>query len=146
MKNTLEAKAKFLAHYIGKEWRNSIGKPFMLTFMDIDSLFNGAHITLLLKPLSSITDEDAINLAKIISGNNEEKIIGRAEYRVLVSIGEDELGVWFDGELLVSDDFQNPLLILECYDYLRSQGYTLPYNGLSVEEQIEYGWVKLIEE
>lgn len=30
--------------------------------------------------------------------------------------------------------------------YLRSKGYALPWMGLSVEQQIEYGWIKLIEE
>ena len=28
-------------------------------------------------------------------------------------------------------------------DYLRSRGYAMPFCGLSVEQQIEYGWVKL---
>jgi len=28
-------------------------------------------------------------------------------------------------------------------DYLRSKGYALPYMGLSVEKQVEYGWIKL---
>lgn len=30
-------------------------------------------------------------------------------------------------------------------DYLRSKGYALPYMGISVEDQIKYGWIKLTE-
>lgn len=30
-------------------------------------------------------------------------------------------------------------------DYLRSKGYVLPYMDLSVEDLIEYNWVKLKE-
>lgn len=28
-------------------------------------------------------------------------------------------------------------------DYLRSKSYALPWNGITVEEMIEWGWVKL---
>lgn len=151
MKNTVENKSKFYAQYWGQnilshpeykeEDGNSDVSHYLTKFFQVDDGY-----FLLLKPLSSITDEDVIKVARIISGNVRERIIGKDEYRVLVSIGEGELGVWFDGELLVSDAFQNPLLILECYDYLRSKGYALPYNGLSVEKQVSYGWIKLIEE
>lgn len=30
-------------------------------------------------------------------------------------------------------------------DYLRSKGYALPWNGIKVEEMIEWGWIKLEE-
>lgn len=33
--------------------------------------------------------------------------------------------------------------IVEQNDYLRSKGYALPWMGISVEEQISKGWVKL---
>ena len=31
-------------------------------------------------------------------------------------------------------------------DYLRSKGYAIPWLGLSVEEMVEAGWIKLVEE
>lgn len=31
-------------------------------------------------------------------------------------------------------------------DFLRSRGYALPFKGISVEEQIKAGWVKLVTE
>jgi hypothetical protein len=33
--------------------------------------------------------------------------------------------------------------MFELHDYLRSKGYALPWMGLSVDELVEYGWVKL---
>ena len=34
--------------------------------------------------------------------------------------------------------------ILDESDYLRSKGYALPWMGLSVEEMVDAGWIKLI--
>ena len=34
-------------------------------------------------------------------------------------------------------------MTIEQIDYLRSKGYTLPWNGITVEEQIKLGWIKL---
>lgn len=36
------------------------------------------------------------------------------------------------------------LFSLEIYDYLRSKGYAVPWNGITVEELVELGWIKLI--
>ncbi|WP_418360129.1 hypothetical protein [Sphingobacterium detergens] len=38
--------------------------------------------------------------------------------------------------------YMDHLNINQC-DYLRSKGYAIPWNGLSVEKLVEYGWVKL---
>lgn len=38
---------------------------------------------------------------------------------------------------------ENQNAIDTAIDYLRSKGYALPYLGISVEEQIEFGWIKL---
>lgn len=39
---------------------------------------------------------------------------------------------------------------LECQlkitDYLRSKGYALPFRGLTIDQQIEKGWIKLKDE
>jgi len=36
-----------------------------------------------------------------------------------------------------------PIPMYAIIDFLRSKGYALPFMGLSVEQQIEYGWSKL---
>lgn len=33
----------------------------------------------------------------------------------------------------------------DSYDYLKSKSIALPWRGLSVKEQVEYGWIKLKE-
>ncbi|TDO21917.1 hypothetical protein [Pedobacter duraquae] len=40
---------------------------------------------------------------------------------------------------------ERPIAYIAIVDYLRSKGYALPWMGLSVEKQIEYGWIKLKE-
>jgi hypothetical protein len=71
-----------------------------------------------LKPLSSISDEDA-------------------EFIDLQSEDYNEDGWFDDGEFYwwASIDV----------DYLRSKGYALPFMELSVEEMVEAGWIKLKE-
>jgi hypothetical protein len=106
-----ENKAKFFALYWGQEILN-------------DGIETGGNVGdceeemfLLLKPLSSISDEDA-------------------EFIDLQSEDYNEDG-WFDGEGIfyywASVDV----------DYLRSKGYALPWMGLSVEEMVQADWIKL---
>lgn len=45
------------------------------------------------------------------------------------------------GKINLSDS--RPVPYIAIVDFLRSKGYALPWNGISVEEQIEFGWIKL---
>lgn len=103
-KLTNELKAKFFALYYDQVvyMEGGMPQPGFVNGSRIGFILNGNGIDahLLLKPLSAITDEDAIKVAKI------------------------------EGYT---------------YDYLRSRGYALPFMGISVEQQIEAGWIKLIE-
>lgn len=72
---------------------------------------------LLLKPLHAISDEDAIE-----AGYKEGAKSATTTYRNIIGKHTDEA------------------------DFLRSKGYALPFRGISVEEQIANGWVKLIEQ
>ncbi|GEM_PF-557576 len=47
-----------------------------------------------------------------------------------------------DGKILRDDATDN---IIHVINFLRSKGYALPWMGVSVEKQVEYGWVKIIE-
>lgn len=109
----------------------------------LDGTFSDHYLEL--KSLSAITDEDAIEVAKIVSGNELEKFILKDEFRVLVSCGNDDIGIWFDGEILMSDNEQYPLLVLGCYDYLRSRGYLLPFRQYSKQQLLDMGWAKIEE-
>ena len=123
--NTLENKAKFFAQYFGQEvlianphvnQKNPFKceQPFIYHNTDIAWLE--------LTPLSQISDEDAIEISKFYP-----------------SFGSDIRNA-------VKELFQewNVLeLSIETGDFLRSKGYALHYMDLSVEDLVEYGWVKL---
>lgn len=82
-----------------------------------------------LTPLSDITDEDAIDAYKKLYPKSLEEI-----YEYIIGIKEfieNETGV------------HNMNDIINCTDYLRSKGYALPYMDLSVDDLINYGWIKL---
>jgi len=109
MENTLENKAKFFAQYWGQEV-----VPLMGDLAKVDGLFlnwapKDESCFIQLKPLSSITDEDAKKLG-----------------------------------------YSSPLLLKKHssfhVDELRGLGYALWWHGLSIEKQIEYGWIKLKSE
>lgn len=108
--NTLENKRKFFAQY----W----GQKILLHVIDDDDIhlllnnemdYDVKNWLLYLKPVSQISDEDAINLgygyASHLKSNLDRNI-----------------------------------------DQLRNLGYALPWMDLSVEDLVEYGWVKLKED
>lgn len=128
----LNLKAKFFALYWGQEIIkfNKETKQegvFVLDELKIQKEII-EHTYLELKPLSNISDEDAIQIALLKNslGDNKNK-------KDLLRCGE---------EMLEFNSVLNSLQ-LEHYDFLRSKGYALEYNGITVEQQIKYGWIKL---
>lgn len=121
--NTLNNKAKFFAQYWGQEVLriNPYKYPYEVHCGYMHD--KGMHLTphLELTSLSSISDEDA----------------SKIEYAIHTTLGNDDRAL----------GFKNGGNIEQCkpwvIDYLRSKGYALPWMRLSVEDQIEYGWVKL---
>ena len=113
--NTLENKAKFFAQYWGQEIvRTSAGHKH-----NVCQYINLSHESfyLSLKPLSSITDEDF-----------------DISYDGVMKVLDEDTGL--EPDAIMVDH-------IAAIDYLRSKGYALPWNGISVEQQIEYGWIKL---
>lgn len=95
--------------------------------------FENLNAPLQLKSLASITDEDAIEVYKIVGDtmfieHNNPEGLKRGIIRMLTEF----TGSW----LHVGN-------CIQAIDYLRSKGYALPYMGLSVEQLVEYGWIKL---
>ncbi len=135
MENTLENKAKFFAQYWGQKvlYVGGIGLAPIGT--------NGWNLKhpdffLELTPLSDITDEDAIEFFDIVwskVGTHKNK---SREFKI--DFGKD----W--AESPTSERYGLiPTGLFHGVDFLRSKGYALPWMGLSVEQQIKYGWVKL---
>lgn len=137
MENTVNNKMAFFAQYWGQKVlhiRNS-PIPFHLSSMKPSDILESDYLSL--KALSSISDEDAIEVAKILTP--EIETFGRVhEFKedileiFLGQIGFDDLS----GEFLIGGLFS-------AYDHLRSKSYLLPFMGLSVETLVEYGWVRL---
>jgi len=130
MENTLENKAKFFAQYWGQSIFSYTDTPMLSLKQIIDfSLRDVSNKILEIKPLSSIADEDAAevgNLFLIATDAVGERDFSHEDILVML----DECG----------------FLPFQVVDYLRSKGYALPWMGLYVEQQIDYGWVKLKSE
>lgn len=108
-----------------------------------------------LKPLSSITDEDAIEVAKIANSPSfaipkEWKVELDSEYG-FVTVKSDKSNHSFDldikdGHLQMYDgDYKSDMFFnhYRVCDFLRSKGYALPYRQYSVDDLITKGWLKL---
>lgn len=130
MENTLENRARFFSLYYG------VKKVLKITPTQNETIGKGGwnlrhpDFYLELKPLSSITDEDAIEVSTIWGSEVPSKIIGRS--LVLRIAGASPK---------IETEFRNAIGVI---DYLRFKGYALPFMGLSVEKMIEYGWIKTV--
>ena len=121
--NTLENKARFFAQYFGQHVLY-FSSDFLrkIDNLTLDSVEDDDFLEL--KPLSHISDEDAIEISK--------------EYPAFGSDIRNSVKELFQ-------EFDVLELSIKTGDYLRSKGYALPYMDLSVEDLVEYGWVKLKE-
>ena len=123
-----DVKSRFFAQYWGQKVmkKNIEGLENFYSEPDgfIRSMTKDSPLFLELKPLSEITDEDAQHIMQL------EAFID-----------------WF-----LSHDFLEFLIDLkkgncnrfEVVDFLRSQGYALPFMECSVEDLISFGWVQLL--
>jgi hypothetical protein len=158
-----ENKAKFFALY----WRQNVfmceyySKPIKLIGTHLDYLYGMDYpeYYLQLKPLSSISDEDASELAKYFKVTEADFWTDQFEkYRTgrhfddqddviyhFEKVGRDicemiEDTSFFSKRVWHKDESD----IIIAADYLRSKGYAIPWMGLSVEEMVEAGWIKLV--
>lgn len=132
MENTIQNREKFFALYWGQEINDyRLGK---FSNKKNQKVNGSAYGYLNLTPLSLISDEDAIFIAVTAGWNS-------GVHRRSTLIKEGRL-IAIEGLHSTIDDigFYEFIIIT---DYLRSKGYALPWNGISVQQQIEYGWVKL---
>lgn len=72
-----------------------------------------------LKPLSKITDEDAISMYRGLERNYESANQFLEDYKSIGFLEQSEV------------------------DFLRSKGYAVPFMGYSVAELVKMGWVQL---
>lgn len=148
MENTLENKAKFFALYWGQEVFMK-GNNSALWELDYIRLGSISKFSLLeLKPLSLISDEDGIEGAIILQGiKKDNEILDIKRYDDFISFSIIHNGCNFKTCYSFFYQASRPATLTQKYaDFLRSRGYALPWMGLSVEQLIEYGWIKLKED
>ena len=73
-----------------------------------------------LKPISKITDEDAISMYRGLERNYESSNQFLEDYKSIGFLEQSEV------------------------DFLRSKGYAVPYMEYSVDELVKIGWVQLV--
>ena len=118
--NTLENKAKFFAQYWG-QYVLYFTSDFLrkIDNLTLDSVENDDYLEL--KPLSQISDEESILMYRGLETHYENAKQFLEDYAAFDFLSQNEA------------------------DILRSKGYALPWMDLSVEDLVEYGWVKLKE-
>lgn len=137
LENTTKNKAKFVAPYWGQKVLRSKDKDFPelssfsctvnACFMDILNENNYLY----LKPLSKISDEDALVAMSIFGvANTEFGFI--TQFSPINKIKK----------VLIESD----VLPANVHEHLTQQGYAMDRNNLPVEKQLEYGWVVMEEE
>jgi hypothetical protein len=148
MKNTKENKQRFFAHYWGQDVLCDYffeSKAIDMTLDDIESdCTETSHI--LLTSLADITDEHAIEVARICYNNPsiaQEVKIGRHVLWYFFEVGASALNKNWTNDI---DREYGSLKMIDVTDYLRSKSYALPFDGSSVEELKEYGWLKIKEQ
>lgn len=131
MENTIENKAKFFALYWGQNVLMSAVSDGTVRTKVLGEYFEGElrGAFLELKPLSLISDEDAIEIAKIEN-----------DFTDPIKRGKSLIGI-------IERDFVRfkPSIIIKIIDYLRSKGYALEWMDKTIKEQISCGWIKLKE-
>jgi len=139
--NNPENKARFFVQYWGVKALN-IGGVGLAVVGNGGWNLKHPDFFLELTPLSDITDEDAI---EVYCSN----LIGFPKHQANL-IKKD----FSNGILSVQISHKNYNHLVEIFldanyfdlrraDYLRSKGYALPYMDLSIDDLIDYGWIKI---
>lgn len=148
--NTLENKAAFFAQYWGqqvvinspafREEMNFLKGKNTIIIENIKSIYNNGVIetesyatninycSLFLLPISQISDEDALKLAKFLFVTIW--LVDQPEWKILKYIRNT----------IAKNNFEKTSRIV---DFLRSIGCITRWRDLEEDDLIEYGWVKL---
>lgn len=152
---TKEEKPQFFGLYHGQrvmkiDDSESIYTVEMIKFPMSESSY------LLLKPLSSITDEDAIEVAKMAWKGSVKDTIRKAN-RIIVRMPDKVnpnqkfiISIWFDsGNTTVwewnTEKYTRTFNQCAIVDFLRSKCYAMPFKNYSVDDLIKEGLIKLHE-
>ena len=134
--NNLENKAKFFALYWGvKCLRNELLNDQIPPHkVDCGNCKGLPQQYLQLKPLFKITDEDAVEILKMLNIVSENHCYWKNAIK--------EIGICHTLDVLLSDTN----LCFQVLDYLRSRGYLVGWMGLTPDEIIERKWAQYKED
>ncbi len=125
-------KERFIAQYYGQQVAVNTLNPKTVGFVYVQ-LHDIKY--LVLRPLSKLKDEDAIEIGKLLG---HTPTITRPEF---VAKTKGKSFVEYIGyEGLVCD----PNTTISIFGYLQSKGYALPWMNYSVEGLKALGWIKLL--
>lgn len=152
MENTKEWKERFFALYWGQKVLVSFNKPHFCIF-DMEGVAENEYLQL--KPLQSIADEDAIEVANKI-GYFFDKVVRSDKYIYVTDKYNDfedqseTLRIYPNGEIFYLNESGkvNELSMEQAetvISFLRSNAISYQFNGVDVNTLIEWGWVKLKE-
>ena len=147
--NTLENKARFFAQYWWQEVFLLNSNKYRITKSRFNAETLKQECSLELKPLSHISDEDVIQGITYLYNITREalgEILEIKHYYTFSSITTIEIGCNFKTSRSIHHWSGTKKIGSFEADYFRSKGYALHYMDLSVEDLVEYGWVKLKEE
>jgi len=149
----MAVKCRFFSQYYGQKilrWHQWIEtKPNSKVDLSIPAIEKSGWF-IKLKPLSKITDEDAIEIIKIIDSKSNNFINVNYSYAEKKELPYIKSVISDKGRFDINDNFcliidkQVIHFSLNIFDYLRSKGYALPFLEYSVEELISFGWVRLV--
>lgn len=115
--NKTDVKCRFFVQYYELEVAKHSTKNYFVKHI-LDKV--GENYFLELKPLSKITDEDAILMYRGLERNYESSNQFLEDYKSIGFLEQSEV------------------------DYLRSKGYAVPFMEYSVDDLISFGWVRLV--
>jgi len=96
-------------------------------------LYSFGALSLLIRSISQLTDEELIQVRKLLSIPDNFELVLRKKGDFLVYKPNGEYYPTYAEQGLV------------IYDYLRSIGIILPFRGYSVEQILQMGWAKIKE-
>lgn len=161
-KEKLELKYQFFGLHLGRKVLND-GEIFDLSGLTDYGLFSPVAILsdgiendathhryikncqLLLKPLQDISEQDAVEVAKIALGEKEinHKGFEKFDSHSIVWFEKNEVWIHFESNRVLIARFAIgkaialPCSIYPAADFLRSKGYCLPYMGI---DPVKEGW------
>lgn len=121
--NNFKTKEMFFGQYFGQKvfCDSSVGlenKTYQDVYHFVGDMSETSFVKL--KSIEDISDEDAIRVAQLTHQID---------------------GVFSIGEIITTS--KKPIPYIAIVDFLRSKGYAIPYNGLSVDVLVSFGWVVL---